>query len=90
MADGRYSEKASLVVIQTNVPDLNIRFQEDAGIMRLASGNVTVNLSNRDGAIQFVTAGNRNLLKEQGPAGYHAGPNRSMRQTRSVWSRISS
>ena len=63
---GGTPEKASLVVIQTNVPNLNIRFQEDAGIVRLASENVTVNLSKSDGAIQFLTAGNRNLLKEQG------------------------
>src|SRR5579862_135322 len=58
--------KASLVVIQTNVPDLNIRVQEDTGTVTLASENVTVNLSKSDGAIQFLTANNRNLLKEQG------------------------
>ncbi len=63
---GGTPEKASLVVIQTNVPDLNIQFQEDAGTVTLASKNMTVNLSKSDGAIQFLGAGNRNLLKEQG------------------------
>ncbi len=63
---GGTSEKASLVVIQTNVPDLNIRFQENAGTVTLASKSVTLNLSKNDGAIQFLTADNRNLLKEQG------------------------
>ena len=63
---GGTPEKSSLVVIQTNVPDLNIRFQEDAGTITLASQNVTLRLSKSDGAIQFLTADNRNLLKEQG------------------------
>jgi len=63
---GGTSEKTSLVVIETNVPDLNIRFQEDAGIVTLSSKNVTLRLSKHNGAIQFLTADNRNLLKEQG------------------------
>jgi alpha-D-xyloside xylohydrolase len=63
---GGTPEKASLVVIQTNVPDLNIRFQEDAGTVTLASENVTLNLSKSDGAIQYLTSDNQNLLKEQG------------------------
>ncbi len=58
--------KASLVVIETNVPDLNISFQEDSGTITLASQNVTVHLSKSNGAIQFFTADQRNLLGEQG------------------------
>src|SRR5689334_3257674 len=62
---GGTSEKSSLVVIETNVPDLNIGFQEDHGTITLASPWVTLRLSKGDGVIQFLTADNRNLLKEQ-------------------------
>jgi alpha-D-xyloside xylohydrolase len=65
---GGTAEKASLVVIQTNVPDLNIHFQEDAGTIRLGSANVTVQLSKRNGAIQYLTGDNQIILKEQGEA----------------------
>ncbi len=63
---GGSPEKSSLVVIQTNVPDLNIRFQEDDETITLASQNVTLRLSKGDGVIEFLTADNHNLLKEQG------------------------
>lgn len=58
--------KASLAVIETNVPDLNISFQEDPGTITLASQNVVLRLTKSSGAIQFLTAGQRNLLGEQG------------------------
>jgi alpha-D-xyloside xylohydrolase len=63
---GGTPEKASLVVIQPNLPDLNIHIQVDVGAITLSSENVTLNLSKSDGAIQFLTADNRNLLKERG------------------------
>ena len=63
---GGTSDKASLVVIQTNVPDLNVRFQENDETVTLASPNVTLHLSKSDGAIQYLTSDNQNLLKEQG------------------------
>ena len=40
-APGGTSKKASLVVIQTNLPDLNVRFQENAGTITLASAKIT-------------------------------------------------
>jgi alpha-D-xyloside xylohydrolase len=62
------SEKSSLVVVQTNLPDLNIRVEENADTVSLASGKVTVRLSKSDGVIQYLGADTRVILKEQGPA----------------------
>jgi alpha-D-xyloside xylohydrolase len=58
--------KHSLVVIQTNVPVLNIQFSENADTVTLASEKVTVQLSKSDGAIQYLTAGGQPILQEQG------------------------
>jgi alpha-D-xyloside xylohydrolase len=64
---GGTSKKAGLVVIQTNVPDLKIDFQETAETITLGSGKITVQLSKSDGVIQYL-ADNQPLLKEQGGA----------------------
>ena len=63
---GGTPKKVSLVVIETNVPDLAINYQADAGTVTLSSKDVTLRLSKNNGAIQFFTADNRNLLREQG------------------------
>ena len=42
---GGTPKKASLVVIQTNLPDLNIQFRENAGTITLASAKITLQLS---------------------------------------------
>jgi alpha-D-xyloside xylohydrolase len=65
---GGTPEKASLVVIQTNLPDLNIHIRVDAGTITLSSENVTLNLSKSDGAIQYLNASSQIILKEQGGA----------------------
>jgi hypothetical protein len=65
---GGIPEKASLVVIQTNLPDLNIHIQVDAGTVTLSSENITLELSKSDGAIQYLNARNQIILKEQGGA----------------------
>ena len=67
-APGGTPKKASLVVIQTNLPDLNIQFQENAGTITLASAKITLQLSKSDGAIQYLTADNQPISKEQGGA----------------------
>ena len=61
-APGGTPKKASLVVIQTNLPDLNIQFQENAGTVTLASAKINLQLSESDGAIQYLTADNRPIL----------------------------
>ena len=65
---GGTPKKASLVVIQTNLPDLNIQFQENTGTITLASAKIMLRLSESDGAIQYLTADNQIILKEQGGA----------------------
>jgi alpha-D-xyloside xylohydrolase len=62
------SEKASLVVIQTNPPDLKIDFQETAETITLASSKITLQLSKGDGAIQYLARDGQTILKEQGEA----------------------
>ena len=62
------SEKASLVVIQTNLPDLKIDFQETAETITLGSGKITLQLSKGDGAIQYLARDGQTILKEQGEA----------------------
>jgi alpha-D-xyloside xylohydrolase len=65
---GGTSAQASLVVIQTNLPDLNIKVDEGADTVTLASGKLKLQLSRSDGAIQYLDANNQIILKEQGPA----------------------
>ena len=65
---GGTPEKLSLVVIETNLPDLNLQIQEDAKTVTLGSGKVTLQLSKRDGAIQYLDGDHQNILQEQGMA----------------------
>ncbi len=67
-SSGGTSAKASLVVIQTNLPDLNIKVDEGADAVTLASGKLKLQLSKSDGAIQYLDANNQVILEEQGPA----------------------
>jgi alpha-D-xyloside xylohydrolase len=62
------SEKASLVVVEREVPDLKIRLQEDAEAITLSSGKVAVRLSKNNGAIQYLTGDSQVILKEAGQA----------------------
>ena len=79
-APGGTPQKASLVVIQTNLPDLNIQFQENAGTVTLASAKITLQLSESDGAIQYLTADNQTILKEQGAATIDAGQDQERKE----------
>ena len=65
---GGISEKLSLVVIQTNLPDLKIRIEKNADAITLGSAKITVQLSKVDGAIKYCANSNRVFLREQGPA----------------------
>ena len=65
---GGTPEKLSLVVIETNLPDLNLQIQEDAKTVTLGSGKVTLQLSKRDGAIRYLDGNQQNILQEQGAA----------------------
>jgi alpha-D-xyloside xylohydrolase len=57
-------ERSSLVVIRKAVPRLNIRVEESAEIIALASGKLTVQVSKGDGAIRYFSADGQEVLKE--------------------------
>ncbi|MFO1477959.1 MAG: glycoside hydrolase family 31 protein [Verrucomicrobiota bacterium] len=61
-------EKLSLVVIQTNLPDLNLRYQDAPEEVTLASSNLTVRISKLDASVRFQSPDGRDLLREQGRA----------------------
>jgi len=59
--------KASLVVIQTNLPALNIHFDELSGTVILNSGKMAVKLDS-NGSIQYLNSDGQVVLREAGPA----------------------
>jgi alpha-D-xyloside xylohydrolase len=65
---GGTPDKSSLVVRQTNLPALSLQLEQNGQTITLASGKITVQLSRRDGAIQYLTAARRIILQEQGAA----------------------
>ena len=65
---GGTSEKVSLSVIQKDVPELSVQFEESAAAVTLSSGQVKVRLSKTDGAIQYLANDKHPLLEEQGRA----------------------
>ena len=67
---GGTSEKTSLSVIQKDVPDLGIRFEESDNTVTLSSGQIKLLLSKADGAIRYLGNGNRIILEEQGKAAF--------------------
>ncbi len=62
------SETRSPVVIQKDLPELTLKFQEAAGAVTLSSTRLTVRLSKADGTVEFLTADNKVILSEQGAA----------------------
>jgi alpha-D-xyloside xylohydrolase len=63
---GGTSEKASLSVIQKELPKLDLNFTATEAGVALSSGKVKILLSKSDGSIQYLDSGNRTVLKEQG------------------------
>ncbi len=62
------AEKSSLVVIQDSLPDINLEFQENRGTVILSSEKITLNISKKDGKIEYLTPGNESILREKGKA----------------------
>jgi alpha-D-xyloside xylohydrolase len=62
------SDKNSLVVIQKDLPKLEIKVQENPASFLLSSANITVQVSKIDGVISYLTDDNQVILKEQGKA----------------------
>src|SRR5271165_1633386 len=65
---GGTSAKASLCVIQKDVPDLSVGFEESADAVALSSAKMKLQLSKRDGAIRYLSSDRRPILEEQGRA----------------------
>ena len=65
---GGKPDKASLVVIQKDVPELNVRIEETAGEISLSLGPLGLRVSKSDGAIRYLDGGNRAVFEERGAA----------------------
>jgi alpha-D-xyloside xylohydrolase len=61
-------DKVSLSVIQKDLPQLDLRFEENKAEVILTSGKVKLRLNKSDGSIQYLDSDNRTVLKEQGRA----------------------
>ena len=62
------SAKASLSVIQEDLPALDVPVKEDATNVTLSSGKITMLVSKSDGSIQFLDSNGGTVLREQGQA----------------------
>ena len=62
------STKKSLSVIQTELPNLKIDFQENNHSLSLRSEKISVTISKKDGKIDYFDPDNNVILKEQGKA----------------------
>jgi len=60
------SEKTSLMVIHDPVPGLNVSVTETKKVMSVSSGNITVEISKRDGSILYKTGDDLIILNEKG------------------------
>jgi len=65
---GGTSEKTSLSVIQKDLPDLGVRFEERDETITLSCGQIKLLLSKSDGAMRYLGNDNRIILEEQGKA----------------------
>jgi alpha-D-xyloside xylohydrolase len=65
---GGKPDKVSLSVVQKDLPQLDLRFEENKAEVILTSGKVKLRLNKSDGSIQYLDSDNRTVLKEQGRA----------------------
>jgi len=65
---GGTSAKASLSVIQKDLPALDVSVKDDATKVTLSSGKITLLVSKSDGSIQFLDSNGGTVLKEHGMA----------------------
>ncbi len=65
---GGTPEKLSLSVVQKNIPNLGVRFEENEAEVALSSGPIKLLVNKSDGSIRYLDSGNRTLLREQGKA----------------------
>ncbi len=65
---GGTPEKLSLVVIEKDLPTLDIHVKDNADNVILSSGKISIQLSKTAATIEFFNADNRVILKEKGSA----------------------
>ena len=59
---GGTSQKISLTVLQTDLPNLDVHFEENATGVTLTSANVRLRVSKSDGSIQYLDKDGRTVL----------------------------
>jgi len=65
---GASAEKFSLAVIQDTLPNIKVKFQENSKVVILSSEKITLNISKKDGKIEYLTPNNESILREKGRA----------------------
>jgi len=65
---GASAEKLSLVVIQDTLPAVEIKFKENSKEVILSSSKITLNISKKDGKIEYLNSQDESILKENGKA----------------------
>ena len=63
---GASAEKSSLIVKRDNLPDLELKFKENGKEVVLSSSKITINISKKDGKIEYFTSGDKSIFKEEG------------------------
>jgi alpha-D-xyloside xylohydrolase len=61
-------DTVSLVVLQKELPSINFHLQENDSTVVLGSNKLQLIISKKDGTIEFLTLGNKTILKEHGKA----------------------
>jgi alpha-D-xyloside xylohydrolase len=61
---GTSAEKSSLIVKKDNLPDLEIKFEDNGREVVLSSPKVILNISKKDGKIDYLNSNNEKILKE--------------------------
>jgi alpha-D-xyloside xylohydrolase len=69
---GGSAKKASLAVIQTEVPELHIGISKSGNVITLSSSLVKLQLSMLDGTVRYFSSDNRPVLQEQRKADFAA------------------
>ncbi|MBN1155318.1 DUF5110 domain-containing protein [candidate division KSB1 bacterium] len=61
-------EKRSLVVLQTELPEIQLEMRESQHYVKLCTDRLCVTISKRDGEVNYLDHNDRIILKEQGRA----------------------
>ncbi|MBN1694779.1 DUF5110 domain-containing protein [candidate division WOR-3 bacterium] len=65
---GASVEKMSLVVIQDTLPNLQVKFKENSKEVIISSSKITLNVSKKDGKIEYLNSQGESVLRENSKA----------------------